>query len=92
VTLIFVETSQQRGLSLSGLYLASFDEQDQFGLPVLPGALLLDPNAATVFARFRHCRNSLVRRRKNSAYGIALKPNSRARRLKSTRGDNNNYR
>ena len=79
MTLIFVETSQQRGLSLSGLYLASFDEQDQFGLPILPGALSLDLNAATVFVRFRHCGNSLVRRRKNSACGVALKPNSRSK-------------
>ena len=52
--LIFVETIQHRDLRLIGLDVASFDEQDQFGLSVLSDALSLDPNAARIFARFRH--------------------------------------
>jgi len=35
-----------------GFHLPSFDEQDQFSLPVF--LVTPDPNAATVFARFRH--------------------------------------
>jgi hypothetical protein len=53
VSPIFVEAIQQRGVLFSGgFHLPSFDEQDQFSLPVFLGTL--DPNAATVFARFRH--------------------------------------
>jgi hypothetical protein len=43
--LILVETSQQRGLLLTGLHLTSLDEKDQFSLPVFLGALSHDPNA-----------------------------------------------
>jgi hypothetical protein len=48
-----VEAIQQRGVLFSGgFHLPTFDEQDQFSLPVFLGTL--DPNAAAVFARFRH--------------------------------------
>jgi hypothetical protein len=48
-----MEAIQQRGVLFGrGFHLPSFDEQDQYSLPVFLGTL--DPNAATVFARFRH--------------------------------------
>jgi len=49
-----VETSGQRREFLIGLHLASFDEQDQLDFSPILGLLLQDPNAARVFARFRH--------------------------------------
>ena len=54
VPLIFMETSQQRRLCLTGVHLLSFDEKGQFGLPVFLGSLSFDPNAARVFARLWH--------------------------------------
>ena len=54
MSLIFVETSQHCCLRLTGLYLAPFDEQDQFGFPVYLGTLSHDPDAARVFAGLWH--------------------------------------
>jgi len=42
---------------LSGLHLASFDEQDQLDFWPIVGPLVQDPNAARVFARLRHVEN-----------------------------------
>ena len=68
---IFVEAIQQRGVLFSGgFYLSSFDEQDQFSLPVFPDAL--DPNAATVFAR-RHVEIPRSDEGKNSLCAVAFK-------------------
>jgi hypothetical protein len=53
VPAISVEAIQQRGVLFSGgFHLPSFDEQEQFNLPVFLGTL--NSNAATVFARFWH--------------------------------------
>jgi hypothetical protein len=54
VPLIFMETSQQRRLRLTGVHLLSFDEKGQFGLPVFLGYPSFDPDAARVFARLWH--------------------------------------
>jgi hypothetical protein len=49
-----METSQHRHLRLTGLYLASLDEQDQLGSLVFLYILLQDSDAAWVFARLWH--------------------------------------